>query len=216
MKMIRIASTAFAVVVVAASMAWAGAPELHGKLQLPITTITDKLKPFDITINGKPRNTGTVQLTLDPEGARSPTITFDFDSQQVEIDTDLVINAPLLKRMNSPKTTVSVTETASFEIVKSTQKDNVVTMTVNYVTDSNGIIDGGPADGAQYRNRKDPCPRYPPQSGRISVTVDNGGNVTGGEALTPSALLCSADSGTLTFEDQQLTFNGSRKGIVGK
>ena len=195
---------------------------IRGQVQLPVAGIIDDLKPFDITLNGKTYNTGPIELTLDPSSGTPPSLTLDFDTMQATLVTDLLVKAPLLKKLKSPPTTVLVTETSTFEFSELKHRGNKVEVSIALGdTTSSGSVSGGPFASALFRNKKKKrrtgptdCPTWgTAPHGNIVVTLDDNGNIVSGVAVhSQNTLFCTRDDGVLTFADQHISFKGARNG----
>ena len=185
----------------------------------------DKLTPFNITLNGKTYNTGKIKLVLDPNAGTAASLTLDFDTMQATLVTDLLVDAPLLKKLKAPPTTIAATETGSFKYEELSQQKNtvVVAITLSDMT-SSGSVSGGPFAGGLFRNRKRRGPTdcsYPANTVHsfVRVVLDPNGNVrSSGAVRSPNRqLFCAADDGVLEFQDQHINFTGLRNGdLAGK
>jgi hypothetical protein len=197
---------------------------IHGQLQLPVQGMVDELTPFDISLNGKTYNTGPITLRLDPSSGTAATLTLDFDTMQATLVTNLLVKAPLLKKLKAPTTTVSVTETGKFKFTELAHHNDKIEIAIAIGnTKSSGSVSGGPFAGALFSNKKRRCttccPKWhdPPRSHAL-VVVDSNGNILSGKAEASEDFpFCASDDGVMTFADQHIAFSGARNGnLAGK
>lgn len=195
------------------------ASPFHGQVRMSITSLTEHIDSFTVRSQGRLQKTGPVVLTLDPAYPQLQTISLDFDSMEIVIQTRLLINAPLLSQHGARPTPISVTERGRFTIgdVERSRNGRSASMTVRYETLSSGTIGSGPFAAAAQKNRKrhvDDC-SYPANKARLALVLSPDGGIVG--AASPadaSSLLCAADAGTLTFDGYESAFRGRRSGTL--
>lgn len=196
------------------------APPIRGQLSLQITSLTENIGSFTVHSQGRPQQTGPVQLTLDPAYPRAQVIALDFDRMEIRVETRLLVNAPLLKSHGAEPTPIAVSERGSFSVLdlRRSTDGRTASMRIDYETTSAGTFETGPFAAAAQRNRKKPkvdaC-SFPANTARFTVTLAPDGSVEDvGDAGSASSLMCAVDEGTFSFAGHESAYTGTRTGTV--
>ena len=141
-------------------------PRLSGSISFPILAIEERITPMKIRFGNVVEDTGEIVTLLDTGRGRPATLTLNFDTSEIVLRYDLVVNADLLGRHSKEPIRLSVSETGplAFAPPRPRPTERARPMYVAFVqlaTVSTGTLNQEPVRGAIFKQRKGYGPGHP-------------------------------------------------------
>lgn len=192
---------------------------LHGTVALPVVELSEIIEEIEVPSQGKLQKTGTIRLSLDPEAKRPQQMVLDFGKMKVSIQSNQLLNAPLLEAHGLKPMRLAIDEAGDFELLGLTydKRNRSASATLAMRVGANVPFVEEPFKGALAKNYKvDKCSYPANKCRRISLVLDGmGGVMAANVEQGDDESQTSVDRGEFIFGEATVPFQGERIMRVG-